>query len=287
MAGLAILIIGDAARSEFLEPLSTIYTEHEVHSAPDVETARALMVENSFSPDVLVVAQAFPNQFRETEIEELLRWAPLARVVSLLGAWCEGEARSGKPWPSTARLYWHQWPCRVKRQLLQLDEGRKCAWSLPLTATEEEQLLAEFESNDRHGSSISTFETAPEQHSGLVIIRTHSREAWELLSIACRTLGFSAVWQRDASPLAAKGAQVAIFESAGPEEEIERLKGFAREIQPVPVIALWSFPRIEDYRKLQAAGAAAILSKPFLVTDLSWLLIKLSTSFSAMQSQTS
>jgi len=287
MAGLAILIIGDAARSEFEEPLSTIYAEHEVHCAPDVETARALMVENSFTPDVLVVAQAFPNQFTETEIEELLRLAPLARVVSLLGAWCEGESRSGKPWPSTARLYWHQWPCRVKRQLFQLAEGRKCAWSLPLTATEEEQLLAEFESNDGHGRSLITSETASEQHPGLVIIRTHSRETWELLSMACHTLGFSAVWQRDASPLAAKGAQVIIFDSGGPEEEIERLKCFVGEIQPVPVIALWSFPRIEDYRKLQAAGAAAILSKPFLITDLSWLLIKLSTSFSAMQSQTS
>ena len=52
------------------------------------------------SPDVIVVAQAFPGQFSHQAIDRLRRLAPLARMVGLMGSWCEGEMRTGSPWPA-------------------------------------------------------------------------------------------------------------------------------------------------------------------------------------------
>ena len=67
--------------------------------------------------DVIVVAQAYPGQFSGEALDRLARLAPLARVVVLLGSWCEGEVRSGRPWPGAIRVYWHQWPARCAQEL--------------------------------------------------------------------------------------------------------------------------------------------------------------------------
>ena len=69
---------------------------------------------------------------------------PLARIVGLLGSWCEGEVRSGRPWPGAMRIYWHQWPGRWHAELDRL-RGACPIWGLPLTAGDEDRVPAMFD----------------------------------------------------------------------------------------------------------------------------------------------
>lgn len=92
-------------------------------------------------PDLCVLLASRPGEFSQAAVDRIRRAAPLARIVGLLGAWCEGEARSGHLWPAVPRIYWHRWQEWFQGELATLTAGRCGTLSLPLTTTDEERLL--------------------------------------------------------------------------------------------------------------------------------------------------
>jgi ribosomal protein L40E len=181
-------------------------------------------------------------------------------MIAILGAWCEGEMRTGKPWPAVVRLYWHQGAVRCRQELQRLVEGRGSSWRLPPTATEEERLLASVESPLPQGQ-------------GLVALCTQrpAMEGW--LADACRRCGYSTVWLNPQSPTKVRGAAAVIYEgSEGTPTELDEIRRFATELAPAPLVAILDFPRIEVDHLARQAGAAAVLSKPVQVDDLLWTL---------------
>jgi CheY-like chemotaxis protein len=214
---------------------------------------------------VIVVAQALPGQFSHQAIDRLRRLAPLARVVGLMGSWCEGEMRTGAPWPGVVRTYWHQWAARCGRQFCRMAHGECCSWSLPPTATEEERLLADM--------NLLPKGARTERCRGLVVISAKSHEMAQWLSAACRSRGFATVWQRGPSAAQVQGAVAAIFDSAGLDpDEYDDLGRLTSTLRPSPVVALLAFPRPEDRRRALSAGASAVVSKPLAVDNLFWEL---------------
>ncbi len=301
MHEIQILVVGDIHRTEFRESAACLKRSGVVEIAADVETARAALAQGRTAPEVIVVAQSFPGQFSHEAIDRLRRAAPLARILGLMGSWCEGEMRSGRPWPATARLYWHQWPARCRRQFRCLAVGKRCSFALPATATEEERLLADavspLHSGERQGvraetsgrwsvvsgqddtsnlksqinkSIISNPQSLiPNPFGGLAVVRCRSFETWDWLSAACRRRGLAAVWQRDGVVARVEGATAAIFDCDDlNDNELDGLRKLSAALRPAPVVALMSFPRIEDHRRALAAGAAAVLSKPLILDDL-------------------
>ena len=89
------------------------------------------------------------------------------------------------------------------------------------------------------------------------------------LSAACRSRGFATLWQRDAVFAPVEGATAAVFDGTDLcSEECDALRRFVVAVRPAPVVALLSFPRIEDHQRVLAAGASVVLSKPLVVEDL-------------------
>lgn len=254
---LSILFLGDAARPEFSRLRADLPKFGSVADFAEAESAAAAMEEGCFAADVVVVAQATPGQFSHAAIDRLRRAAPLARIVAVLGSWCEGEMRSGSPWPASLRLYWHQWPTHGRREFERFSRGEPCELTLPITAGEEERLL------------LTTTESDPRTKNGLVLIRSHSTEMWAWLAEACQSGGFAAVWQREAQEIIAEGVTAAIFDATdlGPAE-CEELRRMSAALHPSPVIVLLSFPRIDQEQLARAAGAAAAFSKPIRVESL-------------------
>jgi hypothetical protein len=277
MRQLSILLLGDARREEFREAQARIEPWGRIKQANCVEAAESILAEGVFLPDVIVVAQAYPGQYSPEAIHRLRQLTPLARILGLLGSWCEGETRTGSPWPATVRNYWHQWNHRCGRELSRLASGQNTAWTLPVTATEEERLLFDAKT-----------EGSPSQQ-GLIVIDTPSREMHDWLAAAGRSRGFSTAWQRDTAPICVTGATVGLFErscltecvnmtriaNVGDEKNVKSkkndasaLRRFIAELHPSPVLVLLDFPRIEDHRIAMSAGAAAVLSKPLSIEDL-------------------
>lgn len=257
-----MLLLGDTDRSEFRRARATLEGLGQVTILPDPPSAAAALAAGQLDPDLIVVARAHPGEFSQRAVEGLRRQCPLAPVVALLGSWCEGEMRTGRPWPGTIRVYWHQWPARCARELGRIRRGERSAWGLPTTASDEERLLP---ASDRPG----------EPGGGLVAISARAYETQDWLSAAARSRGFSTVWLHPARPAHVEGARALIFAgSHGRGAELDMLRGLRVALglppapHPAPVIALLDFPRIEDSRRMLADGAATVLSKPVQVDDL-------------------
>ncbi len=259
MSNLTILLLGDVERPEFQAEAERLGRWATVCRLADASEAAEAILAQRIAPEVIVIAQSFPGQFSEQAIDRLRQLAPVARVLGLIGSWCEGEMRSGTPWPATARVYWHQWPARSERQLARLAGGQPCAWALPPTATEEERLLA-AEGEGERGTST---------RRGTVVVHSASFEMWEWLAAACQSRRFSAVWQPAGTSIRVRGTAWGIFDATdlGPGER-DALEKMAARLRPAPVVALMSFPRVEDRKRALSAGAAAVLSKPLLAEDL-------------------
>ena len=151
--------------------------------------------------------------------------------------------------------------------------GQPCSWALPLTATEEERLLVDAADSSPqkspHPNPLPKGEGTGQSRRGLVAIHSHSREMADWLSAACRSRGLVAIWQRDPVFARVEGAAAAIFDGTDLcEDECDALRRFVITLRPAPVIALSSFPRIEDHDRALSAGASVVLSKPLLVEDL-------------------
>ena len=106
--------------------------------------------------------------------------------------------------------------------------------------------------------------------AGLIAVAAATYTAYETLAGPCQAAGCSCVWEA-AEPSAARAATAGLWDAAGQgPAEMEDLKRFAWALHPAPVIAVLGFPRSDDRAAALAAGAASIVSKPFLLEDLLW-----------------
>jgi CheY-like chemotaxis protein len=260
---LSILIVGETSRAEFREARRSLACQGRLMEAENLADAVTLLEKGTAIPDVVVIAQSYPGQFSLPAIDDLRRRVPLARMLALLGSWCEGETRTGRPWPAAIRLYWHQWQPHAEREFHRLGEGLGSSWSLPMTASEEEHFLA-------------LAEQPLERREGTVAIWSSSFEMQDWLSDACRRVGCQSVWFRGGEKSTPGEFHVAIFDAVDcSARTLSELRALANALRPTPVIALLDFPRVEDRDQALSAGASAILSKPVQLEDLFWQIDRL------------
>ena len=258
-SALHVLLIGDTSRPEFRDAVSALEELAQVTRFPDAESAIAAVAEGLLTAHGIVLAQAYPDQFSVVAIDRLRSLAPLARLIAILGSWCEGEPRSGHPLPGVIRIYWHQAAERICREFPPCFEAQGSAWPLPVTATDEERLLASIRAPLPTGR-------------GLVAIWTRRPEMECVLSDACRRGGFSTAWLHPRQPVRVQGAVAAIYDGASLDAAgLAELSQLAAEVSPAPVLALLDAPRIQDVRLARTLGAA-VLAKPFRVDELLWQL---------------
>jgi hypothetical protein len=257
---LTAILIGGVERPEFREALAALRELTLLIAVPSVEAALGHLAAGGVAPDFLVIAQSRPGEFSTEQVERLRRRAPLARVVGLLGSWCEGETRTGKPWPAAIRVYWYHWPPQCSRNVGRLLDGDCPDWGLPVTATDEDRLL------------VRAVEK-PLRRRGQIAIAAPHRETFDALSTACRSRGHTSRWLRGDMPPRAGRAVAALWVGGDLNEgEAARLRRLSEHLAGVPVVALLDFPRVSTRDRARRCGAAAVLARPFQLEDLFWHL---------------
>ena len=250
------LLVGNSQHGEFRDAVRWLGEHTRAVFVPDAQAAFEHLARPHRLPQLIVLAQARPGELPAQMIEQLHAAAPLARLVSLLGSLCEGEVRSGQPWPGVLRVYWHQWNARCDAELLPLMRGECSSWSLPRTAAPAEEAL--------HVSR-----RAIPRRQGLVVIRAPREIEYEALADVCGLLGASTIWLPPQRTANVQRADLLVWDSDGCRaHELDRLRDLANQLKPARVLALLGFPRREDVVQARAAGADRILSKPHLLGDL-------------------
>jgi CheY-like chemotaxis protein len=282
MAAKRVLLVGDYAHRDFREALAWLEEHVCLTLAASVSDGLAVMgqaaaaapaaaapaadeddgesVADRMIPDVIVVAQSRPGQFRPPQVERLHAASPLSRLVVLSGSWCEGELRSGRPCAGVIRVLWHQWQPRLVPFLQPGSAPLPDIWSLPRTASLDEQLA-------------STVGPLWPVREGLVAIHAETRETFQALSDACRQGGYATVWYPQEQVVDASGVVAALADGISCGAAGQRfVRSVVQRHRPAPVIVILDFVRRQDYDLARAEGAGAVLAKPFLVYDLLWHL---------------
>lgn len=265
MPVVAIVLVGNVERPEFAGVAGFLESLGQVHRFRDVGAAADATASGEIAADLTVIAQSYPGEFSHQSVDRLRAASPLTRIVALLGSWCEGEMRSGHPWPAVVRLYWHQGLGRIAREIKRLAGGACPSWGLPLTATEEERLLAECAT----GFQPVATRQRPVLRQGLVGIAARRFESFDWLSAVCRQYGSPTVWLRGPQYPRVEGLTAILIDGTDfGDAEMTTLRRLSERYSQARRVALMDFPRIEDRERVLRAGADAVISKPVSVEDL-------------------
>ena len=133
-------------------------------------------------------------------------------------AGARGSCERAGPRRRTCGYCWHQWPARAERNLRQLVAGRASAWTLPVTATEEERLLADAD------EPLST-------GRGLIAVSSPVFALADWLMAACGRSGYGTVWLRPPHRANVERATAVIFDGSECRgEELDELRRVATEL---------------------------------------------------------
>lgn len=246
-----VLLIGDHRHGEFSKATAWLAENSLLSFAATPAAAIRAMQHPALPPELVVVAQARPSQFAQAEIETVHRLAPLARLAVLAGSWCEGEMRTGHPWPGVLRLYWHQGEARLRELLT----GSNPLWSHPRTATEVERLL-----------DLPVPRALGERK--LIAIGTETSLAYQGLAATCVEAGYATVWLAPRHLTMIHGAVAGIWDESQTPDTLEPWHEFAHHVRDAPIVALVNFPRLADYQRLHDQGIGQLIAKPFMNADL-------------------
>jgi len=207
-------------------------------------------------PTAIVLFQSRPGRIAQGAVEQLHHRAPLARLLAVVGPWCEGEVRSGHPWEGVTRIYWHQWQARLPREMGLTAGAAGWPGYRPRTLTETEILLRTL-TPALHRKSLA----------GLVAISTAGRESFGALADACWAAGWRAVWQQPDWPPQYVGADLLLIDGwEGLPPDLASARSAGRELPPAVLLVSW--PRPDDVSRAGQHGISRVLARPLLLTDL-------------------
>src|SRR5690349_6619470 len=110
MGQVIVWVVGDWTNAEFGEAVQWLKAQCFKGQArctwfDDVEAAvSGTGLEGEQAPAAILLVQSWPGQIGRDNVERLHAAAPLARLVALVGAWCEGELRNGQAWRGVVRI---------------------------------------------------------------------------------------------------------------------------------------------------------------------------------------
>lgn len=262
-----VLAIGEMDRDEFAPARAVLAAQTELAQADSVAQALSMLRGTTAAAQLLVLAQSWPGQFTHSEVDRLRAAAPLSRVWELAGCLCEGQLRSGRPWPAVLRCYSHQAAARFAQQFARLEQALPVAWDFPVTASDEERL-------------ISTAEEVPHQGSGLIIIVADDRDWSAALADAAAQRGYARLVVRPHVLAAAvgtaespastwiAGAAAVLWDATDAAlHDADAIDCLRVAFGKAPILATVGFPRPESIRAGLAGGIASVLAKPLDIED--------------------
>ena len=201
------------------------------------------------APHAILLLQSRPGQISANEVEQWHAAAPLARLVALVGPWCEGELRSGQPWPGVVRVPWRAWQTRLPVEL-GLVQANGAMDPQPRTASATDRLECTLQSLKK-----------PADHQTKAIIFTDRKDWFESVADALQTLGL----ETDCHLPAISDADLLIFDGWNQITDLPSAPKIRK-------LLLLDFPRPEDHSRAASMGIDSVVALPLLLTDLAMAL---------------
>ncbi len=213
--------------------------------------------------DLVIIAQSRRDQFELEVIENIQSRFGQSPIVAVLGSWCEGEMRSGHPWPGVIRIYWHQWAGRYEAFTQQMESHGISSWHVPRTSSRADRILASHSLDSN--SEIKW-----------IGISAWTRTQFEMVHDAVESFDWESRWVErcvwDATSAQLLNPICIEADSLTPELE-QRIAWLRSEYPSAGFVMILNFPRINDVEDLAKMGIAHVVSKPFELNDLQAAII--------------
>lgn len=249
----AVRLIGDASHPDFRDAIALLRDDAHLMATADLP------------PELVVIAQSRPGSINVSVVDDVRQSSPLAGIIALAGSWCEGELRTGKPWPGVERLYWYQFPAWWNRQLA-LRAAERCPdWARP-----GEGQLRVADCGLRVVGRVER-RIGKRRNAGVIGISTRCGNMADAIGDVLRCAGYATVWKSPGRSPSIRGAVAGIWDGGQlSDSEATELSRFCsrHSMDAAPVIALLDFPRRDRVDLAHELGAAAVLGKPWRTEDL-------------------
>ena len=256
-----VLFIGNSSHGEFAGALDWLRARGDVVLQSTVGATLTWLQDSHSQPTTIVLGLSRRGEHAARELQELQRCVPLANMIALVGSWCEGETRSGKPANGWSRVYWHQFPRRAAGELfLEAPEngvtGLGEAVYLPKTITDNERCL------------LLSKRPLP-SGCGCLGINTVRQVDYDALATACASAGYETFWCQEETPEMIGKADCIVWDRRGLQDyELRELVAWRERWGDLRIVATIGFPRTQDYQLVAQGLVEAIVGKPFLLTEL-------------------
>ncbi len=250
-----VWITGDTDNSCFTEATAWLHSAADCHAVPLSQMESHGSTHAALEPAAILFLQARPGSIAQEAVEQFHHLAPQARLLMLVGPWCDGELRSGRPCEGVARMHWHQWPARLPHELgLAGPSGRPVYRSRMIT---EYDILLRTLTPALHRPL----------HAGHIAVAAENREAFSTLADACWAVGWRSVWQQPGMPPQFAGSDLLLIDGwANCPRELESLRPQQRPLPPAVLLLDW--PQQSDLDRASHLGIARVLARPLLLADL-------------------
>jgi len=260
---ITLYLTGDFDSAEFTHSIGSlpagIDARYFVTASVAIDSASSSPAETFPQPNVIVVAQQRPGAVRAGDIERLHTAFPLAQLIVLLGAWCEGEMRTGRPLAGVTRVFWHAFPAAIARLTEQLRGGRSSVSAFPRIAGAQERVLREMPPEH----------VPPAQRHGVLLVRSSDLATFESLAHVFERRGYACAWLDPRQPVRYRKCHAILWDASRLDPpEWHLLTEVRNHFATAPMLLLTGFPRREDMEAADALGVGRMLAKPFLVEDL-------------------
>lgn len=254
-----ILLTGDFWHPEFQSIVSSFFVPVTLVPIENVESVS----DSTF--DLVVIAQSQRNQLFARDVEKIQSMFSNTPVIGLLGSWCEGETRSGTPFPGVTRVYWHQWQGRYERFVDQLAAAGITSWHAPRTSSVADQIAT---------NALLRKKSREIEYIG---ISAWTRPQFDMLADATRHFGWNACWVErakwDAETCGTISA-ICVEADSWSGDLNKRVKWIRSEIPDTPIVLLLNYPRESELDEIRSAGVSEVVSKPFELHELQSAIIR-------------
>lgn len=237
-----VYLIGDRDAVEFAAANTWLRRRFDV-----CDFVSAAEVPRDGSPRAVILVQQRPGQFAAADVAALLPDFPASAVIHFQGPLCDGDGRTGRATPGVTRVAWRHWESELAAAFAGPPEQRP--------ANDVERLLSRPRFQ-RHALP-----------SGAVGVYAPSSAAADAVADAVRGCGGTATIAADLAPVTLRNYSAVIIDldgSSSVEDTARRAFAFAGP----PLIVITAFARCEETAAWKERGAAAVISKPFPISEL-------------------